>query len=612
MRYVKNNMKSPDTNENESNVTENEVYTDTEADIDDIDLDAYDYELPVDTEPEDVTEPEKASEQAEDEEVSEEAEPDSFEDKPKKNGFIEALLRAKQAGLYITSDEFLDNAIRIMLGLICLMISLINFVPGTAALILSVAAVIFCGAIVARDAFYDVTSGNILSENLIVVIISIVSLIAGHAADSALVLLVAELGFKFRDSYISKTASKAGIELDENEIDNSAKTSTREIRRIIAYGKLISCGVLGIAAIISVISLIAGGDSRMEWVHRAMVFAAAAIPAAQGAVMCLPYKLGMASLYAKGIVVKDAETMKSMSALTSVIFDKSGTISSDEYQILDIETVRISREQLLYLAAYAEEFSDHPIAKAIKAEAGIEVDNSRIIRHVEEQGAGSFVQLATNEIIAVGNLELMERLKVRGDLVPSSNTVVYVAVDRTYVGRIELMSEINPGASDTVTRLKRTGVANVALITGDNTMAANAVGKAVGVNEIYADCLPKDKYDRVRYIMDTQEKDDKLCYVCAADHDVKAMGLADVGLVIGGMNENADAMILDRNIGKTVELVNTSKSASNAVIRSLMIALAAAILTIVLGLCGIMYMWFAVLLNVGAAIFASFNAARIK
>ncbi len=533
--------------------------------------------------------------------------------------FTAVLLKAKQTGLYITSDEFLDNAIRIMLGLICLMISLIHFVPATAATILSVAAVVFCGADVARNALSDVIAGGYLSQNVIVLVAAVVSLIAGYPADSVFALLVAELGFKLRTDFIESIEERADKQLDSYKrekaadiIRQSLDTSTHEIRRLAGYKKLGAAAAIGISAVIAVVGFIAGGENGREWVHRGMVLAMVAVPACESIIMVLPYRFGILKLFEDGIGIRNSETLHSISSLTSVIFDKRGTITDEKYEIIDIDTVRLTREQLLYLAAYGEAYSDHPIAETIREAYGNEIDQNRIMRHVEEPGAGAFVQLTAGEIIAVGNLELMEKIKVRGNLVPSNNTVVYVAVDRTYVGRIELQCSIIPEAVETVSRLRRAGVANVALMTGDNTMAANNVGKAVGISEIYADCLPKDKYERVKYIMDSQDRDDKLAYVCSGQNRVEAMSLADVGVIVGAEEEHAggaEVVIFDGGVSAIVDVVNTARQVQRKMLQNLSFVAGAAAITLILGLAGIVGMWFALTLNVAAVVAATLNSS---
>jgi Cd2+/Zn2+-exporting ATPase len=293
----------------------------------------------------------------------------------------------------------------------------------------------------------------------------------------------------------------------------------------------------------------------------------------------------------------------------------TGTLCSDNYTISNIYPIRISDEQLLYLAACAEEFSNHPLAKAIKEASTIPVDRNRIIKHHEEQGVGCIAQLDTLDIISIGNLELMERLGINGDLIPCDCTVVYVAVGKTYVGRIELYGQINNGAERTVTELKKSGVSNVAMITGDNTLTATAVGRAVGISEIYADCLPKDKFDRVKYILDTQEKDDKLAFVCRSNGNIRAMELANVSITLDGNGENAmspDIAIIGKDITNVSKAVKISKKIVGIIKENLILSALCEVAVIALTLTGIINMWFSALVNLILSVAVMMNSARFK
>lgn len=548
---------------------------------------------------------------------------DGSEDRPYFNKFTAALLRAKSAGLFITSDTFLDTAIRIMIGLICLLISLINFVPDNAKVILSAAAVIFCGFIVFKNAITDIINKRIITENTLIAFASLVSLIDGYAIDSVMLLFVTEIGFCLRDKFTAKIQEELNaftetLDKSEDAYNIFVKTSV-EARNVdnkfMMYGKIYSYVLILVSFLVAVISLVFAKEVKGEWIHRAMTLLIAASPLPFYSIISLAYNSGVSAAFKNNVIFKNCRAVYLMSRLTSVIFDMTGTICSAECTITDIQPERISEDQLLYLASYAEAYSEHPLAVAIRDKAKIDVDKSKIIKHHEEQGIGCIVQLTTSEIISAGNLELMERLGIKGDIIPYGSTVIYIAVGKTYVGKIEFSNNIDPGAYETVSKLRQAGIANVAMITGDNTLTATSVGRAVGINEIYADCLPKDKYDRVKYIMDTQEDDDKLAFVCRANSNIKALGLADVGITIGEINANdtsADIIILEKEIKKTAEAVSISKSVIKAIKQNMLAAIICELAIIILGLCGIVHMWLAVLINILLAVAITINSSHFS
>ena len=514
----------------------------------------------------------------------------------------------------LSGSPYLNSAIRILGGLVCLVFSLMGFVPDWVKVILTIAAVALCGIPVFFNAVKDITNKNFISEYLIISVAALLSALIGHPADAVLVLILADVGFMFRDNLMQWFSDEARLATDGAGFDNDDDVLEGRIRLV----TMLFTPVMAAAAVlIALISLIFGGDSTAEWVHRGLTILVAACPIATIALSVLIYDFGKGKALKSGILFSDAKSINSAAGLTSVIFNKTGTVTDGTYMISGVYPVRLSDNQLLYLAAYAEAFSQHPLANAIKSYAGVNVDLARIERHREEKGSGNIVQLQGGIIVAVGNLELMERLGVRGDITPSPITSVYVAVGKTYVGRIDFEDRTKPGTREAVSKLRKEGISSVALITGDNTLSATRLGKEVGINEVYADCLPRDKYERIQYIAANQEPDDKLGIITWAGSDIEAASLADLRIILGDAKQSTGAVIIPEGKSELIpEALKIAKSVASKAKTGVILLFAAKALSVLFALIGIFNMFAVALLDtavlLATALWAMFSFGETK
>lgn len=516
-------------------------------------------------------------------------------------------LPATQKVPFALSGAFLNEAIRVLSGLILLVFSRMSFVASPLDTLLALAAVVVCGLPLVLRALEDFKSRNYLNENVIVFAACIFCVLFGGVVDGVIALLIADVGFNLRDYALDWYLGESDKLLKGASSDTERDIVEPTFHIIDAY---FTPAVAFVAVISGLLSLIFAGDNLLPRLCSSCAVLAASAPLMITAITALVYDIGKGSAIKKGIRFTDVKSIVSAAKLSSVIFNKTGTVTAGKYYVSGVYPVKISAKQLISLAAYAEIYSNHPLAEAIKAAYGAELDPRRVTQQREEKGSGSFVQLAGGNIVAVGNIELMEKLGVKGDMIPSDCVSVYVAVGKTFVGRIDFEDEINPGAAETVSRIRKCGVANVALMTGDNTLSATRIARGIGISEVYADCTPRDKYERVQYIMDQQQKNENLGYITSANSDVRASELANLKIVLGENESNlaGTAFIPSGDIAAIPALINEAK-AINLMVKICTIAiLAAKGLSILLALIGIVGVSFVVCLDIVVAVAAAFAA----
>ncbi len=334
----------------------------------------------------------------------------------------------------------------------------------------------------------------------------------------------------------------------------------------------------------------------MKWAARAsVVIAACVFSGDMGALMSVCN--AVEALFDNGVWIGGTGTIDAAADVTSVLFNKSGTITDGEYKVTGIDPVRLSEDQLLYLAVYAGAYSEHPLNRTLREYAGITPDKSRIRRQRIEPGYGSLVELEDDMIVGIGNIDFMEKLGVKGDLFVAGSTCVFVSVGRVCVGRIDFSDTIRPDAVTVVHELRRAGVANVALMTGDNALCATNTGKRVGISEVYSDCRPSDKLERLQYILGTLDKGDRACFVTAAGSERELLEIANLSVTLGVGNDATaafpDVVISNRELSRLPRLLRIAREVRRNVTVTFLVSSAARALTVILGLTGVMPLWLA-------------------
>lgn len=353
-------------------------------------------------------------------------------------------------------------------------------------------------------------------------------------------------------------------------------------------------GLLGVGAVVSVIPPLLSELGFAVWISRAAALLAVGLYSGEAAAVMNALN-GADSCVSQGIFFSSAGAVAASAQITSVLFSKSGTLTDGEYQVTGMDPVRLSEDQLLFLAVYAGAWSDHPLHAAVRRRAGFAPDRARVERHQERPGYGTVVMLDGQSIVAAGNIDLMEELGVKGDFYIPGQTCLFVAVGKTLVGRIDFADGLRADAAAAVKELRRQRVANVALMTGDNALGATNLGRSIGITEVYSDCRPADKLSRLQYILDSQERDDRLAFVSADSADRELLEMANVGVGMGELCEGS-AVFPDLVIasGKLITLpvaIGVARALRRNSRLSLLISAAVRLICAVLAVTGVLSLW---------------------
>ena len=349
-----------------------------------------------------------------------------------------------------------------------------------------------------------------------------------------------------------------------------------------------------------------------------------------------------------GILVKGSNYLEALANTEIAVFDKTGTLTEGVFEVQKVEvakndnqnetkgfvqnnteasislnnemksartyTSKITQEELLKIAAYAENYSNHHISKSVKKAFGKEIDEKQIINSQELAGRGIEAKIGEQNVL-VGNEKLMNEKEIEYTKCNDIGTVLYVAIDGKYAGYILIADKIKDDAKNTIDELKKNNIKQTVMLTGDRKEVGEAVAKEIGIDTVYTELLPDGKVEKVEELLKTKSEKGKLAFVGDGINDAPVLALADIGIAMGGLGadsaiEAADVVIMTDEPSKIISAIQLSKKTMKIVKENIVFAIAIKIAVLILSALGISSMWQAVFADVGVSILAILNALR--
>lgn len=434
-----------------------------------------------------------------------------------------------------------------------------------------------------------------------------------HPLDEVLSGCINETGLltiQVTKAYNESTVAKI-IDLVENASSRKAPTENF----ITAFARYYTPAVVFLAALLAVIPPVLIGGQWADWIHRAFVFLVVSCPCALVISIPLTFFGGIGAASRHGVLVKGGNFLEALNKVGTVVFDKTGTLTKGVFNVTEILPADgVSKEQVLQAAAWAEQFSTHPIAASILAAYGKD-EPVMLFSYKERSGMGMEVDTADKKILA-GNTKLMEAEGILYVPCNLAGTKVYVAEEGSYLGCILISDEIKPDSKTAIAALKKAGVEKTVMLTGDNGEIAGAVAEELGLDAYHAQLLPGEKVEILEKLDADKKPGSKLVFVGDGINDAPVLARADIGIAMGGLGsdaaiEAADVVLMTDEPTKLVEAIAIAKATRRIVTQNIVIALSIKGVFLVLGALGLAGMWEAVFGDVGVALIAVFNAMRI-
>lgn len=411
--------------------------------------------------------------------------------------------------------------------------------------------------------------------------------------------LTVEVTTTFGESTVSKI-----LDLVENA---SSKKAPAE-NFITSFARYYTPIVVGLAVLLAVVPPLVTGEPIYDWVYRALTFLVISCPCALVISVPLSFFGGIGGASKAGVLIKGSNYIETLANVETLVFDKTGTLTKGVFEVQTVETTMNKKEFLQYVAS-AEQSSSHPIAQSIVNY----VDQPLLaVSQLEEiAGFGLSVEIDGHHFL-VGNEKLMANKNIPFQAVQEIGTIVYVAMDGRFVGHLVIADELKDNVSEALAEAKSLGVKRTVMLTGDNRGIADAIGKKIGIDQVYSELLPEDK---VTHLEEELQRETKTAFVGDGMNDAPVLARADIGIAMGGLGsdaaiEAADVVIMDDQPEKIPTAIRIARKTMGIVKQNIVFAIGVKVVVLVLGALGFATMYAAVFADVGVTVIAVLNAMR--
>ncbi|MEL5865287.1 heavy metal translocating P-type ATPase [Clostridium cochlearium] len=420
-------------------------------------------------------------------------------------------------------------------------------------------------------------------------------------------LLTIKVTKNFGQSAVSKI-----LDLVENASSKKAPTENF----ITKFAKYYTPAVVFSALALAVLPpIILGSYEFSKWIYRALVFLVISCPCALVVSIPLGFFGGIGAASRNGILIKGGNYLEALQNVEIAVFDKTGTLTEGVFEVSQVKTHKdIKEDELIRLASLGESFSNHPIAKSIVNYYGKDIDKQEIKEYEEISGHGIRALLDEGELL-VGNHKLMELKEVNYEKTKDFGTVVYVALNKNYLGYIIISDRIKEDSKKTIKELKNMGVKKTVMLTGDNKSAGERIGKELALDEVHTDLLPENKIEELEKLFSQKSLGGKLVFVGDGVNDAPVLARADIGIAMGGLGSDAaieasDIVIMEDNPFKIIKGIEIAKKTKKIVWQNIIFSLGVKFVVLTLGALGFANMWAAVFADVGVTLIAVLNSMR--
>ena len=416
---------------------------------------------------------------------------------------------------------------------------------------------------------------------------------------------------EFDESTVSKI-----LELIEESSSRKSRSENFISKFARYYTPAVCYGALALAVLPPIVNLVILHNPAMwsQWIYRALTFLVISCPCALVISIPLSFFAGIGGASNAGVLVKGSNYLETLSETKYVVFDKTGTLTKGVFEVAGVHHNTMEQSKILEYAALAESFSSHPISRSLKTAYGKEINQNRVT-DVEEISGNGVTAKVDGTPVAVGNVKLMKRIGVEAVECHQVGTVIHVATVGAYAGHILISDVPKPTSKDAIANLKKNGIKETVMLTGDIDRVAQQVAGELGVDRVYSELLPADKVSKVEELLAKKSEKEKLAFVGDGINDAPVLSRADIGIAMGAMGsdaaiEAADVVLMDDDPMKIVKAIRIAKKCMRIVYENIYFAIGIKVICLILGAVGIANMWVAIFADVGVMVLAVLNAIR--
>lgn len=437
------------------------------------------------------------------------------------------------------------------------------------------------------------------------------NVIKGEEILSGCINLNGVIKIKVTKEYAESTVSKI-LDL----VENASRKKTKSENFITKFAQYYTPIVVTIAVFLAVLPTVIIKDAVFsDWLYRALSFLVVSCPCALVISIPLSFFGGIGGASKMGVLIKGSNYLEAIANTETVVFDKTGTLTEGVFEVQKVNPIGISKEELLKIIAYSENYSNHPIALSVKKAYSKEIDEKQIAKIQELSGLGIVAIIEEQEVL-VGNEKLMNEKEIKFTKCNDIGTILYVAVEKKYVGYILIADKIKDDSIKAIKGLKENKIKQTVMLTGDRKNVGENVAKKLDIDKVYTELLPDGKVKKVEELLKEKSEKGKLAFVGDGINDAPVLAISDIGIAMGGLGsdaaiEAADVVIMTDEPSKIVDTIHLSKKTMRIVKENIIFAISVKIIVLALSAFGMSTMWEAVFADVGVSVIAIINALRV-
>ena len=429
----------------------------------------------------------------------------------------------------------------------------------------------------------------------------------GEDITSGVITLTSPLVIEVSKTFSQSTVNKI-LELVENASNKKAETE----RMITRFSRVYTPVVVGIAFLLASLPPLLGLGEWSTWLYRALTFLVISCPCALAVSVPMSFFGGLGGASKLGVLVKGGNYLEALAKLDTVVFDKTGTITKGIFAVDTVVNAEGVEDDILYLAAHLESYSNHPIANSIRTAYGQEVDENRVSQITELPGQGMSGRVDGRQLY-LGNARLMEVQGIAYPAIDSTGTVLYLAEDSHFLGYFLITDQVKETSIEALKDLQAVGIKKTVLLSGDRQAVVDEFAQQFAFNDAFGDCLPQDKVSTFEEILTQSQQ--AVAFVGDGVNDAPVLARADVGIAMGGLGsdaaiESADVVLMDDDLGKLPQVIRLAKKTVRIAQQNMTLAIVVKLIFLVLSGLGISNMWEAIFADVGVTLLAVWNALR--
>lgn len=430
----------------------------------------------------------------------------------------------------------------------------------------------------------------------------------GEDITSGVINLTSPLVIEVSKTFSQSTVNKI-LELVENASNKKAETE----RMITRFSRVYTPVVVGIAFLLASLPPLLGLGEWSTWLYRALTFLVISCPCALAVSVPMSFFGGLGGASKLGVLVKGGNYLEALAKLDTVVFDKTGTITKGIFAVDTVVNAEGVEDDILYLAAHLESYSNHPIANSIRTAYGQEVDENRVSQITELPGQGMSGRVDGRQLY-LGNARLMEVQGIAYPAIDSTGTVLYLAEDSHFLGYFLITDQVKETSIEALKDLQAVGIKKTVLLSGDRQAVVDEFAQQFAFNDAFGDCLPQDKVSTFEEILTQSQQ--AVAFVGDGVNDAPVLARADVGIAMGGLGsdaaiESADVVLMDDDLGKLPQVIRLAKKTVRIAQQNMTLAIVVKLIFLVLSGLGISNMWEAIFADVGVTLLAVWNALRV-